>query len=85
MPKVVESAVPVSSRTGWETLYSLVTLNKEGTLIGLWLFLVQQLQGIFGCLLMYEALGFISSTEENKSPPVGSCLKPRSRWLRQGN
>lgn len=34
MPKVVESAVPVSSRTGWETLYSLVTLNKEGTLIG---------------------------------------------------
>lgn len=49
MPKVVDSAVPVSSRTGWEMLYSLITLNKEGTLIGLWLlFLVLQLGGIFG-------------------------------------
>lgn len=49
MPKVVDSAVPVSSRTGWETLYSLITLNKEGTLNGLWLlFLMQQLGGIFG-------------------------------------
>lgn len=44
MPKVVDSAVLVRSRTGWETLYSLITLNKEGTLIGLCLlFLTQQL------------------------------------------
>lgn len=34
---------------------------------------------------MYEVLGSISSTEENPSPPVGSCLKPSTGWLGQGN
>lgn len=45
MPKVVNSAVPVHSRIGWETLYSLITLNKEGTLIGLWLLFLTQQRG----------------------------------------